>query len=425
MEFASLPLNRVSPHYPVVMSAGKQRSAPLRAVWVSGGYGALAGAVAGLALMLMLALEHAVWSVSEARWYVFAAITVGGLLLAGLRSHTADEELDEQIAAAADPRSLRRRKVALLGASAIISVGFGGAIGPEAGLIAVVAELSALVSWRIARTQAEARMIGQAGNAAALAGLYASPPGAVAYEDDALTPSKALALLAAITGFLAFLFTLHLAGSDFGGLGIPAYPAGDPAMLVRTVPAAMAGTLVAVLFVRLRSGMFRLLSRWSSPVVQTLIGTALFAGLATAWPAVRFSGHAQFPELLDLVADRAWLVLAGLAVLKMLATALNLTSGWRGGTIFPLAFAGAAAGSACLAFTPDLHPSGALIAGMGAAVTVGLRRPLAALLICAFILEGNGAGPLLVGVAASLLLRAVPLPTTAAPATPSATAHPS
>lgn len=111
---------------------------------------------------------------------------VGGLLLAGLRSRSNEMNLDEQIADAADPVGLHRRRTAVLGLGAVIAVGFGGAIGPEAGLIPIVAELSALIGIRLTRSHAEARALGQAGTAAALAGLYSSPQGGSAYHDDSL-----------------------------------------------------------------------------------------------------------------------------------------------------------------------------------------------------------------------------------------------
>lgn len=172
---------------------------------VAVGYGAVAGAVAGLTFAVMMWLEHTVWSVSDARWYIPVAILVGGLLIAALRRRAGRSDLEQQVREGADPTTLHRRRTAYLGASAAIAVGFGGAIGPEAGLIAVVSELSALVSRRVARDHTEAMAIGEAGTAAALGGLYGSPPGAAAYDDSLLTPPKAVNLLAAIAGLGGFL----------------------------------------------------------------------------------------------------------------------------------------------------------------------------------------------------------------------------
>lgn len=139
----------------------------------------------------------------------------------------------------------------------------------------------------------------------------------------------------------------------------------------------------------------------------TLLGTVLFAALATAWPLVRFSGHADMDELARLAGEGAWAVLVLTALLKALATAINLASGWRGGAIFPLIFAGGAAGAACLAVLTELHPTAAIVAGLGAAATVGLRKPLAVLLICAFSWAAMPLGPLIVGVGVGMLASSV------------------
>ena len=90
--------------------------------------------------------------------------------------------------------------------------------GPEAGLVAVVTEASAIVPMRIARSRAEARLIGDTGTVAALSGLYGAPPGAAAYAaadaapptdpDDAPTP-LALKFLAAVASLGGFLLVAH------------------------------------------------------------------------------------------------------------------------------------------------------------------------------------------------------------------------
>lgn len=270
-------------------------------------------------------------------------------------------------------------------------------------MIAGVSELSALVSLRITRSQAEARAVGEAGNAAVLSGLYGSPPGAAAYDDDSLGPGKLHTLLAAIAGLLAFLAVHGLVSGTPTDLGVPAYPGVRGWDLALSVVPAVAGAAVAAGYVLAGPLIARLLQRPRSVVVQTLLGTMVFAALATAWPVIRFSGHHEFGEILGLVDERAWLALAGVAVLKLLATAVNLASGWRGGAIFPLLFAGAAAGAATLVLVPGLHPSAAIVAGMGAATTIGMRKPLAILLICAFILHGNALIPLAVGVGIGLI----------------------
>ena len=80
----SHPTQPDPPSGPDEAPARPARPAP-RTVLVAVGYGAVAGAVAGLTFAVMMWLEHTVWSVSDARWYIPVAILVGGLLIAALR----------------------------------------------------------------------------------------------------------------------------------------------------------------------------------------------------------------------------------------------------------------------------------------------------------------------------------------------------
>lgn len=376
---------------------------PARPTLIALGWGSVAGVVTAVVYAGMMAVQELVWSVSDARWYIPVAILVGGCLIAAMRRYSAEADLDGQIKEASDPTHLHRRRVAVLAAGAIVAFGFGGAIGPEAGLLAVVAELSALVSLRIARSTREQRLIGQVGTSAALAGVYGSPPGAAAFDDDALTPSKVPSLLAAGAGFLGFLITLRLLGRQGTEVGFPPYHAGVGQLLAAVVPALCAAVL-ALGYRRLRPWCTVRVQRLGSPPVQTLVGTAVLAVLATLVPAVRFSGHDQLHEIPDLVVAGSWMTLGVVAVLKLVATAVSISSGWRGGDFFPLLFSGAAAGAACCVVLPGLEASTAMVAGAGAATTIGLGRPVAALLIVAVLVGGTMWGPLAVGVCTGIVL---------------------
>ncbi|WP_370893713.1 chloride channel protein [Janibacter sp. GXQ6167] len=221
-----------------------------------------------------------------------------------------------------------------------------------------------------------------------------------------LAPSKALNLLAAIGGFVTLLVTYRALGAHDLDLGLSDFTLSSGQVIAALVPAALGGFLAVgylLLLPRMRSAIARL----GGLHVQTLVGTAAFAALAMAVPMVRFSGHAEFTDLHELVGASAWGALAGLAVLKLVATALNVASGWRGGEFFPLLFAGAAAGAVALAFVPGLEPTAALVAGLGAATTVGLKKPLAVALICAFLIGGIALAPLIVGVGVGMLFARV------------------
>jgi len=371
-----------------------------RQLVLSIGYGAVAGVVTALTLALMHWVTALVWSVSPARWYIGLAIMAGGVLIAALQHLDRGDSLADQLDDAREGRSLDFKSLAILAAVAIISVGFGGAVGPEAGILAIVAELSALVSYLVARDHADHQLIAQTGAAGSMGAVYGSPPGGAAMaQGDDQVPRLPL-ILAGIAGFGGFLLTseflLHGAGIR---IALPAHtPSGDGHDLFLAVGPALAGAAVGVLFAKLLPVIQSLLGRTGSPWVQTLVGTAAFAVMAMLVPLVRFSGHEQIDDLLAWGAMAGAVALLGLAVLKVMATATCLAAGWRGGAIFPLMMAGGAAGWAVAALFPAIPVTVALVAGMSAATTIGMGRPLAAALIALLLIGPASVGGLVCGV---------------------------
>ena len=268
-------------------------------------------------------------------------------------------------------------------------------------------EASAIVPMRIARSRAEARLIGDTGTVAALSGLSGAPPGAAVYADadtalptdpdDAPTP-LALKFLAAVAGLGGFLLVAHWLIPG-GGMALPAPPHTTPrdgSDLLWAIVPALLGAAVGMLARWSQPRLAHALARLGNPLVQTLAGTALFALLAAAVPLVRFSGHHELVHALEHGVTAA-AALLGLALLKALAMALCLASGWRGGQIFPLLFAGAAAGLAAVHALPVLPVTVALVAGMTAAATVGMGKPVGVLLIMLLLTGASAPGALCVG----------------------------
>jgi len=85
-----------------------------------------------------------------------------------------------------------------------------------------------------------------------------------------------------------------------------------------------------------------------------------------------------------------------MAVLKPLAMIVCLSAGWRGGEFFPRMLTGACLGALTTVVLP-ISPAAAMVAGMAAATAMGLRKPVAAVLIVAFLAGGTALGPMVVG----------------------------
>jgi H+/Cl- antiporter ClcA len=101
--------------------------------------------------------------------------------------------------------------------------------------------------------------------------------------------------------------------------------------------------------------------------------------------------------MLQLGAEHGPWLLILLGFGKALVCALCVGSHWQGGVIFPMCFAGGAAGAAVLFVLPGLDPVLGVAAGMSAAAAVGMTRPLVAGAIMLFTVGSGLAVPVLVG----------------------------
>jgi H+/Cl- antiporter ClcA len=132
--------------------------------------GLAAGAIAAVTYRAMILLQGMIWgAMPDSRWVILPVVLAGGMAIGLTRRMAAGPDLEAQIAQARDPQALHRREAFWVALGAICAVGFGGAIGPEAGILAVTAQLSSVVSIRLARTATARRTLAEAGISGALA----------------------------------------------------------------------------------------------------------------------------------------------------------------------------------------------------------------------------------------------------------------
>ena len=357
----------------------------------AGIYGALAGAVTALTLWAMKSLEHLVWSGVDTSWQLGAVVLLGGGLIALIRHRMPEASIQQLLDAAHDPVHVQRRWVLAVILTAVVAVAFGGAVGPEAGLIAVVLEIAALIAMRLSRDRAEQRLLGEAAVTASMSAWYGSPPAAADMAQGEDRVPKPLLWWAGLTGLLGFGMTAqHVLGGGLHKLELPAHtPAGDGSDLLWAFLPAVLGVAVGRGFAWLLPQCRAALARLGGPVVQTLVGTLAFACMAMAWPVLRFSGHHDLAQLPEWFQTWGAAGLLALAALKVVALCICLASGWLGGAIFPLLMAGGSAGLVSMALWPSIPAAVALAAGMSAAATVGIGKPWVVILILIFFAGAN------------------------------------
>jgi H+/Cl- antiporter ClcA len=111
-------------------------------------------------------------------------------------------------------------------------------------------------------------------------------------------------------------------------------------------------------------------------------------GLSGAFlPITLFSGEIETQELITNGAEMGVVVLLTLALVKVFITSLCLTTGWKGGYIFPTMFAGAALGMAVHNLFPSIPLAVAASATMAGAMVAVMKAPIFSALFAMLIFQ--------------------------------------
>lgn len=273
----------------------------------------------------------------------------------------------------------------------------GASLGPEGALIPAALGVALLASRWAKLSPSGSQAISGSALAALLAAMFGSPlAGAVPLLEVAPVSGAGLTLLIlpALTASAAAVLTLRLVDAEAAGflqLGFETFQSGD---LVWAALIGVAAGFTVVLFLRCVDVFRSIAIRLEAVhlVVATTTGGLLLGVLyAIGGTEVRFSG---VPELQFLVASTSGSAAAFLAVAaKLIATAVCLAVGYRGGKIFPLTFVGGALGLAIHLAWDEIPLAVAVTAGLAGAIAVGVEAPVVAALISA-ALVGPGLLPL-------------------------------
>ena len=269
----------------------------------------------------------------------------------------------------------------------LLGIGAGSAIGPEAPLVQTTGSIGTWVARRRGFGVADSRILTITGMAAGFAVLFGAPIGSGVFALEILHRRGLQyyeALLPAAIGSLSgYVVSAGITGLGFRPVWrFPAVGSLSTVDLAVGLGAGCAAAVVAAAFTYLskawRRG-FRLLPVPARPVVGGLI----LGGLAFGSPYALTFGEGQ----VQTVASTAKLAVATLlvgALVKLVASSMILSSGWRGGFIIPLFFVGAALGAASHTVI-GVHREVAMAALM-AAVLVGVTKsPFGSTLVVAEI----------------------------------------
>jgi len=224
------------------------------------------------------------------------------------------------------------------------SSGVGASVGLEAGYTQLASGLAASLGRGFALRRADQRIMVGCGAAAAISGAFGAPLAGAFYAFELViggyTPASLTPVgVAAVAGY----FVTH--GFEALSLGVSIGPVGD--VVGRDLAlAALLGGLAALFGILIMRGValcemgLAMTALW--PPLRPALGGLAVGLLALVTPQVMSSGHGalHFSGLVSLPLQ----IIAGVFVLKALASIASLGSGFRGGLFFATLFMGALGG---------------------------------------------------------------------------------
>ena len=375
--------------------------------------GAAGGSLAALVVGCTLQIQGWIWGATVQRglpsdrslfWCLLWCGAIGVALSLLQRRHAGSSlpELQDTLAELRTAEGLNTQHGLRQVIGGMLALAGGGTLGPEALMTRLVAVVSHAI-WKGAdRDLLAAAMAGSLG-------LFRSPllgGAALAGRQWQLIWRWLPGTIGGIAGFVAFHGLSDLGGGLLGvSYAWPADPTQRLGALLAALIAGIAGWLAGQLIRRWRQWLqtLQLLeSFWWIP-----IGTGLLIGLCL-WglPLAGFSGESQLKPLVlnEWRLDTAILMLS--AVAKLLMVGLCLETGWRGGQFFPVVLASSALGIGLHQWLPWIGTIDSWSAGVvGGCLAVLLNSPLLGLILGLTLLQGHGAGALVIGLLVGLILQ--------------------
>jgi chloride channel protein, CIC family len=291
----------------------------------------------------------------------------------------------------------------------IISNGVGASIGLEAAYTQIGSAIASKVGHAFRVRRNDLRLLVGCGAAAAIAGAFNAPFTGAFYAFELVIGTysigtfgpvavASLVSIGVVRGLGGELFELHLLPAEI-----------DPLDYIPILALGMLCALLGITIMRgvtLTEGVFRRagLPAWARPA----IGGLAVGILALYTPAVLSSGHGALGVVIGAEYSLTQLVL--LVILKALASAISIGSGFRGGLFFASLFLGAGLGKAFAVVVGMVSPehmispticalvgmSGLAVAIIGGPLTMGFLS-----------LEATGSLPMTVAVLAACVVSAV------------------
>ncbi|WP_196717544.1 chloride channel protein [Actinomyces trachealis] len=319
------------------------------------------------------------------RWFVIPGLLVSALLVGGLMSllgHTATGHGVSGVMWSSRNGNGTMRLVPAVAttASSALTIGAGGAVGPEGPISELGAALGSKVGGGLGLPQRWVRVLAAAGTAAGIASAFDTPLAGAFFALEVIL----LDFTAETFGYVVVacvastVVSHHLLGISLS-LSLPFLNLSDDLELGWVALLGVLGGLFGTLFTRSTVAMRSLVHElWHGPDWALPVAGALpLAGVLLLVPEMYGESGAVLDRALD--ARYGAMVLLGLLLLKILATSATLALGFQGGVFAPSLFIGGLLGAHLGTLLAPGDPTKVAVfgvLGMGAVFTGSARAPI-------------------------------------------------
>lgn len=342
----------------------------------------------------------------ESRHYTIIMCLIGGLIVGIFHKFYGPypESMADSVKRVKNTGTYPYKNLPVTVAAAFLSLFFGGAVGPESGLVCLLLGLCfwAMDQFGMAREKMEA-MIGNnpyipRGEVfkEMLRGL-AYPAGRIVYDKGKIqwkrSESVSAGVVAGIVGLIVYLVLNRLLGA---GLSVPHLAEGemnalDRAGAVLLIVIGIGAGYLYLVFKKLASIFFEKLRNRGLHVLNAVLGGLVLGVIGTFFPMTMFSGGNEIQAIQYDYLQYTPYLLIFIGVIKLFLTNVCIESGWRGGHFFPVIFSGLSIG---YGFSVILGTSQvfSVVVVTGALLGTMLQQPFGALVLSLIFFPVRQAG---------------------------------
>lgn len=367
-------------------------------------YSVIVGGIVGLltwGFLGMISLStHFLWvalpkTLHIQNWTLLLCL-VGGVLVGLCQKHFGNYPygMDHVMAEFKETKRIDYKSLHKSTIAAFCVLSFGASLGPEAALVGIIGGLSTWAGDTLKSLIKKKLVLNEYGeimteyNIEATIGMIFKTPlfGVTTFFEDKkdsrlIRMIKALIYLTTtVSGFGAFILLSKIDNrsttlADFGSAMV------GKNEIMAMIPLMLVGVLFAMLYECFGGALhkaFKPLENYK--IIRAVVGGLVLGLIGTALPIVMFSGEHQLTDLADGWRSMSIWLLFAVGIIKLFLTEFCLSSGWRGGHIFPVIFAGVSIGYAiALMFPIDPVTSIAIVT---TSLTSGvLKKPIAVVVI--------------------------------------------